>query len=276
MPASNSDEQFRELEIVLLWEGAISNERVRGLFGVKQVRASYILKAYTDAYPGYMVRDQGAGRGKYLAGPDLAPTLSKGVASEYLSLLQHSPATKALVLDGRPDLACVDPRTFSLVNQAVLKSAGIRLTYHSMSRPNGSVRIIAPHTIVIIGRRWHARAWCCEREEFRDFNLGRMRDLHLVDDLDSPGRDDDQDWNETITIRLAPHRELSDGQRAVVKMEMLGDGEFKDFEVKRSLAMYVLNELEVATDVRQHLPPRYQLELANRDEIDQALPGFPW
>jgi predicted DNA-binding transcriptional regulator YafY len=48
---------------------------------------------------------------------------------------------------------------------------GLRLEteYVSLNTPNVEVRLIAPHTLVYTGMRWHVRAYCEKNGQYRDF-----------------------------------------------------------------------------------------------------------
>ena len=41
--------------------------------------------------------------------------------------------------------------------------------------PNVEIRLIAPHTLVYTGMRWHVRAYCEKNGQYRDFVLSRLR-----------------------------------------------------------------------------------------------------
>ncbi|MBJ7263085.1 MAG: WYL domain-containing protein [Burkholderiaceae bacterium] len=38
-----------------------------------------------------------------------------------------------------------------------------------------------PHSLVQAGRRWHMRGYCLETGDFRDFVLGRIAKLNMLD-----------------------------------------------------------------------------------------------
>lgn len=37
------------------------------------------------------------------------------------------------------------------------------------------IRLIAPHTLIYTGMRWHVRACCEKNRQYRDFVLSRLR-----------------------------------------------------------------------------------------------------
>ena len=58
---------------------------------------------------------------------------------------------------------------------AIRTKQAVAVEYQSLT--SSRWRDIAPHALAFDGHRWHARAWCCEREEFRDFVLTRIKRL---------------------------------------------------------------------------------------------------
>lgn len=62
----------------------------------------------------------------------------------------------------------------------------------SFSTPDGETRLIAPHTLIYTGMRWHVRAYCERNRDYRDFVLSRFRGIpELMDDLTDHGRESD-------------------------------------------------------------------------------------
>ena len=53
----------------------------------------------------------------------------------------------------------------------------------SFTTPDAETRLIAPHTLIYTGMRWHVRAYCEKNRDYRDFVLSRFRDMpELMDD----------------------------------------------------------------------------------------------
>lgn len=61
---------------------------------------------------------------------------------------------------------------------------GLRLDCHyvSLTDPEAEPRLIAPHTLVYTGMRWHVRAYCEKNRDYRDFVLSRFRGLPELQD----------------------------------------------------------------------------------------------
>ena len=66
---------------------------------------------------------------------------------------------------------------------------GLRLEceYVSFTTPDRETRLIAPHTLIFTGMRWHVRAYCEKSRDYRDFVLSRFRgEPELMDDETDP------------------------------------------------------------------------------------------
>src|SRR4029453_5907306 len=71
-----------------------------------------------------------------------------------------------------PALHSVDPPVLQRMLEAIRELGAVSLEYQSLT--NTRTRMIAPHALAFDGHRWHVRAWCLDRQEFRDFVLTRM------------------------------------------------------------------------------------------------------
>mgnify|MGYP000113647505 FL=1 len=81
-----------------------------------------------------------------------------------------------------------------------------------------SERVIVPFALVDTGLRWHVRAFCHKRGEFRDFVLGRITATRNT----RPSEVDvglDADWHTLVTVVVEPNPALSNDQRAAIAAE---------------------------------------------------------
>lgn len=80
---------------------------------------------------------------------------------DYLRIMAGSEPVASrdpLLEDARRDLSVVAPETFAAVVQAMRKGIGLQLVYRSMNHPTGTDRLVFPHALVRVPRRWHMRA----------------------------------------------------------------------------------------------------------------------
>lgn len=257
---TNTAERVSDLETVLLWEGEIDNLRIRELFGVQSVWASRLLGELTKhmgkratratAYAPLRLTPEDAGRSKRQS-PD-----------EYLRIVSGSAAhTRGdpLFEDARRDLSVVAPELFSVIVQAIRKCVGLQLVYRSMNHPTGTERLVFPHALIRVPRRWHMRAWCSERKDFRDFTLGRVASAKMTEEPAPQGRANDREWNEVVSFNVVAHPELTPEQQVMIAAEYFPGARARHLKVRRCLVGYIIQDLRLATDQKKHIPPEYQL-----------------
>lgn len=261
--------QFRLIEILLLWEGGLSAARVRGLLDVTPAHMSHLLADYRKAFPGFIQRNHGAGRGKYIAGNLLMPTLSQGNQEEYFAVMGES--ASELLLSIRTDYSAIKPRLFGLMHHCAEIGMGLQVRYHSMNRPEGIDRVIYPHTLVQIGTRWHARAWDSEREDFRDFNLARISAFQLAPAESPKSAADDEDWNTEVHIRLVAHEALAFNQARLVEVEYFEKSGSRRIVTRAALLHYTIQGLRAAVNLKKQRPPEFLLQVKNIDELSPWL-----
>src|SRR5690606_18739943 len=87
----------------------------------------------------------------------------------------------AVTLESEDHLAAVQlpdrtvrPEIVREILRACRTQTSVKILYASMTNPVWSERVISPHTLVYTGFRWHVRAYCHKRGEFRDFILSRI------------------------------------------------------------------------------------------------------
>ncbi|WP_245549559.1 WYL domain-containing protein [Maridesulfovibrio hydrothermalis] len=122
------------------------------------------------------------------------------------------------------------------------ENQSIDILYRSMTSPKPTRRRITPHAFGNDGFRWHVRAYCSLREQFRDFVLGRIVETGERGPSKSEGLVDEK-WDEIVFVRIGPHPELSENHKIAIEMDYdMEDGETV-FEVRRAMLFYVLKQL---------------------------------
>ncbi len=246
------DKTLDSLETILVWEGEIDNPRIRELLDVGSVWASRLL--------GELMQRMGARAIRASAHAPLRHVGTKifGTPDDYLRIAGAS----TIIEDARMDISVVPPSVFSSIIQAIRKSEGLRLLYRSMTHPIGTERIVYPHAIIRVSRRWHMRAWCETRQEFRDFTLGRIASIKRHTQASPKSRVDDKEWNEEVNITIVAHPRLSTEQQEMIRAEYFVNALARRLVIRRCLTDYILRDLHIAVDPERQLPPEYQLALA--------------
>jgi len=263
--------RIEDLETVLIWEGELDNEGIRELLGVKAVWASRLLGALAKAMGRRAKRETPYAPLKFVSKTPLEG--SHRSPDAYLQVIAGSKDRKRqqLVEDARLDLAAAPPAVFSAVFRAISSGTGLRLVYRSMSTPAGTARLVFPHALVRAPRRWHMRAWCTERKDFRDFTLGRVASAHILEAVAPYGRNDDEEWNSRLELELVAHPAMNPEQQDMIAAEYFGGAKSLRLEVRKCLAAYIIQDLRLAMDVHRHVPPEYQLLVNNAATLPQLF-----
>lgn len=263
------------IEFRLVWEGRINRSDVAERFGVTLQQASSDLGLYERLAPENLIYDRNAKR--FLPAPSFKPHFLKPLADR--QLLQLAAIGAGLVdrtetwFDALPPIGIVALPHRSVptviirpILEAIRTGSAIEIDYQSMKRPGAVRRVIAPHALGNNGVRWHARAWCPQNCEFRDFVLSRISDTGALQPSHVPPSAD-REWFDEVTMQIAPDPRLSEGaRRSLVKEYGMTRGVMR-INVRVALAFYLIQHLNLDLDLPAE---RKQLVLANKDEVDEA------
>lgn len=263
--ATLQNRRFKILDTLLKWEGELSNARIRELLDIQSVQVSRLFSEYREAYPERLLWDMTKKR--YLR----QPTREQygGSVDAYLSLLFDEGISPSWIERLDTHISAVKPEVLITLRKAIDEKSPVRITYTSMTQPEGAVRTIYPHNVVQAGRRWHVRAWCCMRRDYRDFVLGRIRKVELTESTEIPERED-LAWEMQVDVRLVPHHLLSQTQAKVVRDELFEGTVARRVKTRACLVPYVIQEVRASVTPEQ-TPPDYQVEVSNLDEIKKHL-----
>jgi predicted DNA-binding transcriptional regulator YafY len=160
----------------------------------------------------------------------------------------------------------LDPACLRQVLGAIRTRQALAIRYQSLT--SSRWRRIAPHALVFDGYRWHARAFCCERRDFRDFVLTRIDetgDLHAVEfDVN-----DDLEWTTQVTLKLCPHPGLTSDQSEAVQRDFNMTRGCRDITVRASMAYYFIKRMNL--DLLDLPADRAQIALQNLAEVQAAI-----
>ncbi|MCY7296232.1 helix-turn-helix transcriptional regulator [Alteromonas sp. a30] len=251
-------QQYEFIELVLAYEGLITNQRVREHFSVSNVHASRLIAGYRELFPKNIEILSGEGRGKYTVTSRFKAQVAKLSIARYFKVAGSSGAhveTESV----QYDLTNIAPEKFRTIHSAIVHKKAVKLLYRSMSTPSGAERIIHPKALVFAGRRWHVRAYDERNGEYRDFNLARMESLFPTDTEQLLPAD--ESWNNYVKLHLVAHPTLLKEQSELIRDELFEGATSRVVTVRDALVNYVLRELEVSTDADTQTPPEYQVFL---------------
>ena len=144
----------------------------------------------------------------------------------------------------------------------------LRIEYQSMTRPDPTAREISPHAIAFDGFRWHARAYCHEHESFRDFVFARILKVHKSSESSIDPQNDDA-WHHVVELVLAPHPDLTPGQKRAVALDYGMKKDRTVLRTRRALAFYVLQQLGL--DDKKTAANKQHIVLLNRNQIEPLI-----
>ena len=128
---------------------------------------------------------------------------------------------------------------------AVLNGLRIKVKYASVNSSKEEWRWLRPQALGHNGARWHVRAWCETKDEFRDFTLSRVVDVEWSrEQTEAPQQD--KDWTQWISLQVRPHHELSDGQRKSVERDYGMRGGVLKLKVRKAMEGYLRERLGLA------------------------------
>ena len=272
-------QRLQYIEVMAWYTGVVTRSDVARAFGLSDPAATKDLKLYGDLAPGNLVYNHSVfgfvpGEGFSAVFADLAPAAVLPIIAANLAVA-NGPYGNELIY-GLPTASLPLParlpsqQTLAQITRAIHGRRKLRVGYRSLSRrESGAARVLEPHTLVNTGLRWHVRAYSEDTCDFRDFVLSRIVEAECLNIPAESGAQYDDDWEETVGVRLAPHAGLDAARRERLLLDYGANGEDIEVNVRRALLGYVLQHLSVDTTPDHTLNPNaYQLMLLNRDEIE--------
>ena len=274
-PGRNLAPRLEFIEWRLFWEGHINRSDLEERFGISTPQASVDLRHYKELAGANI--EYNATQKRYVASEDLKPHFLRVSANRLLLLLRarvsgvlrredlwfsEMPAVGVAPEIGRD----VRVEVLRRVLEAMRTRQALSVRYQSLT--NSRRRDIAPHAIAFDGHRWHARAWCCERQEFRDFVLTRIEGLGKLKPVTFDPKHD-LEWRGTARLRLCPHPGLTEEQSQAIQRDYDMCEGVREIKIRLSLAYYFIKRMNLDLDGLE--PARAQIRLANLREVEAAI-----
>lgn len=273
--------QERRLEFIdfrLLWDRRINRGEIVEYFGISIQQASLDIARYLEIAPNNLEYDKRdkvykatANFKAVLARPDAETLLNQlfalkaGTLAPSLSFVGSPLAHDIVVLPTRR----IRTEILVQVLSAIRAAEEIEIEYQSMRRPAATKRWIAPHAIAFDGARWHARAWCQENKDFRDFVISRI--LTVADTRRAQvTAQEDVRWNTYVNVALRPRKGLTAHQRSAVEEDFgMTDG-LLHISIRQALVFYLLRQLHLDSESEQSVKAQ-PIELVNKKELQHLV-----
>jgi hypothetical protein len=206
-------QRMEHVERCLFWKGELQRADIVDTFGVNPAQAAADFSTYMALAPGNM--DYNKSRKRYLPLAGFRPKFIHPTSLDgFVAITSPVIEVESWPLPAR----MTSSETLQAVVSAIRQHEALEVRYQSMTDSKPSWRWLSPHAFASDGERWHVRAFCHKREEFRDFVLGRIVDTrHCRPSHAEP--EHDVDWHTFVRVVLAPNPKLSEDQRAAIAAE---------------------------------------------------------
>ncbi|MGY6274381.1 WYL domain-containing protein [Methylomonas sp. MgM2] len=240
-------------------------------FGISVPQSTLDFREYLERAPNNMDYDKR--RRAYFPTTVFKPIFISESTEEYLSQLVALGATRegqsipGLIgatpeFDILPTLERrIDTSTLQQILACIRENVSIEIYYQSLSTQTPSWRRITPHALASDGLRWHVRAYCHAKKQFRDFVLGRIMDIHEKQPSEISGTADTE-WHEIIKVTVAPNPSLTEDQQKIIERDYAMNRGKKVITLRRSFLFYLKRRLGI-DDEMEKSPAAQQVVIIN-------------
>ena len=266
------------IEFRLFWYGRLNRRDMAETFGISPQQASIDIGQYEKMAPNNLAYDPA--EKAYTRTEDFAPAYLGETIERYLLQLvamenrwmrpedtwfdSISPL-EVITLRRRP----INPTVLLRTLAAVRERLEIDIEYDSLTGSKKPSRTIAPHALAHSAGRWYVRSWARKHNDFRDYNLNRIKVVVGT----RPSSIDpalDFEWTHMMNLVILPNPELSlERQNAVAAEHGMTDGRLV-WPCRLSLSYFLMSEHNLDVEPGVLPPEKQQIILQNRKEITQA------
>lgn len=276
--------QARRLEFIdsrLLWDGKVNRSDLVDFFKISPPQATLDFAEYMQRAPNnaaYAPKERA-----YVAQSTFSPAfteassarflaelyaLTTGLLSNDLSFLGAPPPSEVVSFPTRR----VDVALLRDTLDAIRSRAALEITYQTMQRPDPDVRTVTPLALGYDGFRWHIRAYCHLRKDYRDFIFARILLAKRAGTAQAKIEDDEQ-WNRFIQVIVAPNPALPEGARRAIELDYGMSGGQLELRCRQAMGYYLLTRLGLKEQENESARSQ-QIVLVNRAELAAFLPSI--
>ena len=269
-------QRFELIEWHLYWLGRVNRSVLEERFGISTQQASLDLRSYQESAPNNIEYD--LTEKTYVPTGTFQPKFLRLSADRYLmqlhAILNGGIQTADTWFGSLPPATVmptiarsVDPEILRAILKAIEKRHELKITYCSFTDTRS--RTIVPHSLAFDGHRWHARAWCVEHRDFRDFLLTRIL-LATKGQPSDANPTNDMAWNSFIELIITPHPALETAQKLAIERDYGMDQGALVIKTRVALAFYFIRRHNLDLNDSQIPPKRMQIFLNNLAEVEEA------
>ncbi|MER8383381.1 WYL domain-containing protein [Mesorhizobium sp. M1399] len=271
-------QRYEFMEWRIYWTGSVNRKDLETRFQISSPQASVDFRTYQDIAPGNIEYD--ASEKSYVKTRNFRPVFLTLSPERYLAQLRAIESGAARLADTwfektppvetTPEMSR-GPEAYVLraVIDAIETRSQIDVFYQSLSRTGR--RTICPHALVHDGSRWHCRAFSVDRQEFRDYVLGRILSFWPPEPCDVDPADD-LEWSTEVVLRIKAHPGLDAEQRAAIEHDFRLEGGERKLKMRLAVAFYFVKRHNLDLQANQDIPAsRIQLWLENLEELNSEI-----
>jgi len=254
--------RLEEIERCLFWAGRLRRSDLTDKFGISVQQASADIKHYQSIVPESIIFNRSLRQYEPIG--EFIPSFIAPSIKDYVDWQSH---TDRQIQHVPVPLREVEIPSLRIIVNTLHKEKSVEIDYQSLTSSKISTRRITPHSVVFDGYRYHVRAFCHFRDDFRDFVLGR---ICRAENVGKPGKSKDEDmaWNMYLPLRLGPHPKLTPNQRKIIEKDFgMKDGELL-LKVRQAMLIYTLTQLRIDQFVDKREPKDQQIILLNPDILN--------
>lgn len=274
-------QRLQFIEVMAYYTGMISRSMLARAYGISDPAATKDLKLYNDLAPDNLEYNPSV----FSFVPtekfdevfaDLRPQTVLNMFSQNLLTVDNPCGDEPIYGISAENLPLParlpEKPVLAQIVRAIKNGKQLKANYHSLSdrdQATDNSRIIEPHALINNGLRWHLRAYNHDSYDFRDFVLSRFTEAKMLDIDAESSQTYDDDWMETMTLKLKAHPGLNEKQVSALNYDYNIQNGLIKLQVRRALVGYLLQQMKVDTSADFSLNPNaYQLVVSNRDEIE--------
>ena len=272
--------RYRMIETVALWEGRLTTNHLQDAFGIGRQQASKDINKYSAEFaPNNLCYD--AVQKGYCPTKAFEPVFTQGVADEYLQMVNANAEFGSVFSVDNPIRRFTEvisplnrdlrPKVLRPILRAAREGKRVEICYASLSNPVPEYRVIQPHSVVFTGIRWHSRAYCEHRQDYRDFVLSRISDEPEITLKGENGADGDEAWQQQVELLLGPDPRLTPAQQAIIRQDFGMVRNRLAITTRGALVHYVLQQLQLVEENPSSSPEAQQITLLNRDKLKRWI-----